>query len=119
MTVDKRIKALAINIESLHASVLELYGVVQQNSLTIRENSEHIRALARIAENARTPPERSGRGERSERLIFRRCRRGGTQGRLCQEPRQGSGRPGKRQTRRPAPFENPSLSLRRNDPQTR
>jgi len=50
MTIDERIEALAVNIESLHSSVHELYGVVQQNSIAIRENSEPIRALARIAE---------------------------------------------------------------------
>lgn len=71
MTIDERIEALAVNTESLHASVHELYGVVQQNSLAIRENSlaiqqnsAHIRALARIAEiHERRLSDREGAGD--------------------------------------------------------
>jgi hypothetical protein len=44
------ILAQRVNIESLHASVSELYGTVQTMSRAIAQDAENIRALARIAE---------------------------------------------------------------------
>jgi hypothetical protein len=41
MTIDERIAALPVNIESLHASVHEVVRRYQQNSQAIRENSPH------------------------------------------------------------------------------
>jgi hypothetical protein len=43
MTIDERIVALQVNIESLHSSVSERYA-------TAVKDGENIRALARIAE---------------------------------------------------------------------
>src|SRR5690349_12812260 len=45
MTIDERLEALAVNIESLHSSVHELYETVQQNSIAIRGNSVNIESL--------------------------------------------------------------------------
>ncbi len=54
---DERMDALRVNIESLHASVHELYGLAQRHDSAIaalieaaRQDGENIRALARIAE---------------------------------------------------------------------
>jgi hypothetical protein len=48
--IERLLEIQHVNIESLHASVSELYRIVQANSQAIRENSEHINALVRIAE---------------------------------------------------------------------
>jgi hypothetical protein len=57
MTVDERILALHVNIESLHASVSELYAAVQRHDdrlekliVASQKDGENIRALARVAE---------------------------------------------------------------------
>ncbi len=57
MTVEEKLEALRINIESLHSNVSELYEAISKESETIRElrvvaqqDGENIRALARIAE---------------------------------------------------------------------
>jgi hypothetical protein len=57
VTIDERIEALRINIESLHASVHELFEASQRHDGAIADlvtaaklDGENIRALARIAE---------------------------------------------------------------------
>lgn len=57
MDIDERIEALTVNIESLHASVHELWQSSQRHDAVIaqllaaaRLDAENIRALARIAE---------------------------------------------------------------------
>ena len=64
MTIDERIEALTINIESLHSSANELHGASLRHDAQIealavesrqvlaasRQDGENIRALARIAE---------------------------------------------------------------------
>jgi len=57
MNIDERIEALAVNIESLHSNIHDLYEVTERNSMAIKQNtiaiarnSEHINALARLAE---------------------------------------------------------------------
>lgn len=68
MNIDERLALLTTNIESLHASVHELYGITQEHTKQIREHArqldkdgEHIGALARIAEiHARRPGQLEG-----------------------------------------------------------
>ena len=57
MDIDERLEALRVNIESLHASVHELYEASQRHDSQIaqlisaaRQDGENIRALVRIAE---------------------------------------------------------------------
>jgi len=57
MDIDERIRALQVNIESLHGNIHELWESVQRHDEQIaqliiasRQDGEHIRALARIAE---------------------------------------------------------------------
>lgn len=57
MTIDERIEALTVNIESLHSSVSELHAIAQSHEGELREltaqsrqDGENIRALVRIAE---------------------------------------------------------------------
>jgi hypothetical protein len=57
MTIDERIEALQVTIESLHSNVSELYAAAvvdaerfKQLHAIATKDGEHIRALARIAE---------------------------------------------------------------------
>ena len=57
MTIDERIEALTVNIESLHSSVSELHAIAQSHDAQIvagltqsKQDAESIGALARIAE---------------------------------------------------------------------
>jgi len=50
MDIDERIQALHVNIESLHASVGEMYDSIRELRATAERDGENIRALARIAE---------------------------------------------------------------------
>jgi hypothetical protein len=54
---DERMRALRIDIESLHANAHEVWSIVHETARGLqelkqisRENGEHIRALVRIAE---------------------------------------------------------------------
>ena len=49
MTIDERLQFLLQSSESLHASVQELYGIVQEHTKQLQVDAENIRRLANIA----------------------------------------------------------------------
>jgi hypothetical protein len=49
MTIDERLEFLLQSTESLHASVQELHGIVQEHTKQLQVDAENIRRLANIA----------------------------------------------------------------------
>ena len=49
MTIDERLQFLLQSTESLHASVQELHGIVQEHTKQLQVDAENIRRLANIA----------------------------------------------------------------------
>jgi hypothetical protein len=49
MTIDERLQFLLQSTESLHASVQELHGIVQEHTRQLQIDAENIRRLESIA----------------------------------------------------------------------